>query len=362
MLWFFLACTQSKDLVDSAESTPDLTAPWTGYAFDEEGPFSVGHIRVSHRYNPIIDQPSRDIEIDIWYPTTDTNGDPAQYLYGVDAQALSEASIAESVHSNGYPIHLHSHGYRGFGSTSANMMRYFASHGWISIAPNHTNNLLGDHESPLAVSHFIHRQLDLQESLDVLASHPDFSSLQLENVLMSGHSFGASYSTWGAGGASYDNINYLCDTGDGLEDGAELCTETEREIFLSGDLTEQRIQAMIPMAGTIRTTFFGDTGHMTIDKPILFLSGTEDGHESAQQHATNMTDLDFLWLSLEGGCHQSFALGQCSTLDADLGFQIINAYTMAFARSTILEEESTVIQSWLDGSIQSYPEATIHTQ
>ena len=43
-------------------------------------------------------------------------------------------------------------------------MRYFASHGWIAIAPNHTNNLLADHVDPLPTEHFIHRSLDLKYS------------------------------------------------------------------------------------------------------------------------------------------------------------------------------------------------------
>jgi len=359
MLIFLLACAEKTSPLDSAVSNQTENPPWLDYAFQEPGPFPIGHMRITHQYTPISTQPAREIEIDIWYPTSETSGDPAQYIYGTDPLAFSDASPAKAVHHNGYPVHLHSHGYRGFGATSANLMRYFASHGWVSIAPNHTNNLLGDHQSPLPVSHFIHRQLDLQESLTLLETLPEFDTIQIHNVLMSGHSFGASYSTWGIGGASYDNANYLCDTGDGLEDGAELCTDIEREWLLSGNLADPRIQAIIPMAGTIRTTFFGDTGHQSVNTPILFLSGTEDGHASAQQHAENMAELDFLWLSLEGGCHQSFALGQCSTLDVELGFQIVNAYTMAFARKTILQEDNATISSWLDGSIQAYSEATL---
>ena len=75
----------------------------------------------------------------------------------------------------------------------------------------------------------------------------------MNNVLMSGHSFGASYSTWGISGASYDQIEQSCETGDGLEEGS--CSNQELSIFTSGMLSDDRIKAALPLAGTIRKTF-----------------------------------------------------------------------------------------------------------
>ena len=51
------------------------------------------------------------------------------YVYGIDEDVFENATIADSVHFGGYPIHLHSHGYQGWGATSAFLMRYFVSHG-----------------------------------------------------------------------------------------------------------------------------------------------------------------------------------------------------------------------------------------
>ena len=73
-----------------------------------------------------------------------------------------------------------------------------------------------------------------------------------------------------------------------------------------------------------------------------------------------MSELDFLWLSLEGGCHQTFALGQCSTLDVELGFSIVSSYTLAFARNKLLQDKTTSIQDWLEGNTQPYAQAIIH--
>lgn len=262
MILFLLACTENKEKHPLSDTHPI----WTEYDAQEPGPFHVGHIQITHSYRPIEGADPREIIIDIWYPSEEDDGEPAQYLYGIDPLAFEEASIGESIHEGGYPIHLHSHGYRGWGATSSNLMIHFASHGWISIAPNHSENLLSDHESPLPVAHYIHRPLDLQESLNVLGGLEMFDSIQQNNVLMSGHSFGAGYSTWGIAGATYAEASNFCNTGAGLEDESLRCTETERELFLSGALVDSRITALVPMAGTIRSTFFGDTGHESVEK------------------------------------------------------------------------------------------------
>lgn len=256
LIGLFGSCTgeqvQTETSKDSDTSLQEIDlAPYTDF-----GAFHVGHKQIEHTYTPLEGRPERTIVIDIWYPTADVEGEMGTYVYGIDEEVFENATIADSIHFGGYPIHLHSHGYQGWGATSAFLMRYFASHGWIAIAPNHTNNLLADHVDPLPTEHFIHRPLDLKYSLDVVAESDLFleRDLQIENVFMSGHSFGASYSTWGIAGASYDQIEESCETGNGLEEGN--CSDQELSIFTSGMLSDDRIKAALPLAGTIRKTFF----------------------------------------------------------------------------------------------------------
>ena len=49
-----------------------------------------------------------------------------------------------------------------------------------------------------------------------------------------------------------------------------------------------------------------------------------------------MGAIDFAWVELDGGCHQTFALGGCNTLDTDLGFHVVQTVLVAFARHTVL--------------------------
>lgn len=352
------ACSGGKD----STATPDDSGgsaqgpDWRTFDAEVSGPFAVGHVTLTHTYTAFEGDTPRTIPIDVWYPTTDTSGTPASYYLGTDELAFEDAALAPSIYPDGYPVHIHSHGYQGWGATSAFLMRHFASHGWIAVAPNHVGNLLADTVEPLHTAHYIHRPRDIQESLDALLD--TFSDTDVSRVVLSGHSFGAAYTTWANGGAGFDNVEQACETGEGIPAGS--CTPEELAAFTSGTLSDSRVAAIIPMAGSVRETFFGTTGYQTVQGPVMFLSGTKDNPESAQQHWDTATGIPFTWVSLEGGCHQTFALGTCDTLDPALGYTIVQTYTLAFARQQILGD--TRYADLLDTTTQPWPEATAQTR
>ncbi len=318
-----------------------------------DGPFAVGfRVQDVTWTSPESGEP-RTIKVNIWYPTLTTEGEPAVYL-GVraftDEEVVVGAPPADPVYPAGYPVHAHSHGFQGFGGTSADLMRHFASHGWLAVAPDHTNNTLSDHRDPLPTAHYFHRPLDIRVALDTIEALPDGDPLagkaDTSRVLLSGHSFGA-YTTWVTGGASLDLevIRQRCESGDIPEGG---CTEAELEI-LASDLSDARVVATLPMAGTLRTNFFGEQGHRDIKGPVFFMSGSEDKVGAEEQFAL-VDGIDLTWIELEGGCHQTFALGFCNTLDPQEGFTIVNTFALSFARHLILADDSPATLAILDGS------------
>lgn len=355
-LLLIIACTVSKDRDSGADAVVD-GMDWAAWAPEDRGPFNVGHIQIQHTYQPLSDQPERTIPIEIWYPTEATTGDVATYFIGVDEGVFSNATPAVPIYEAGYPVHLSSHGYQGWGANSAFLMSHFASHGWVVVAPNHINNTLIDHASPLPVNHFVHRPKDLIESLNVLEGLDWEHPVDTQNVLMSGHSFGASYSTWGLAGASYDGVDSVCLEGIGLEDSTARCTDTEYAALSSGALNDSRITAAIPMAGTDRKTFFGAEGYKAVEVPVFFISGTEDGQAGNQAHFEDVTGIDFRWLSIEDACHQSFTVGGCATLEAERAFDILNHYVLAFGRQQILGDTSQ--DPLLSGAVQPWTEASL---
>ena len=54
-----------------------------------------------------------------------------------------------------------------FGGDAAHMHRRFASHGWVVLATDHTDNMLTDSvDGDIPTSVYIHRPQDLSEALD----------------------------------------------------------------------------------------------------------------------------------------------------------------------------------------------------
>lgn len=351
MLWvsLFLGCAaKDADTADGSAST--ATPNPLDWSVHEPGPFSTGFQSWDVTYRPLEDGAERTVQLNLWYPTDDDSGPAAEYSVGIDAESIANALPSAPAHEGGFPVHAYSHGYRGYGEASAFMSRYLASHGWVTVAPNHTNNTIMDHEDPLPSAHYYQRPLDVRAVLDALEAlpedHPLAGQLRTDKVVLSGHSFGA-YTTWAALGAAYDltNVAEMCATGEGIHDDG--CTPEEEAVFAT-DLSDDRIAASLPMAGTLRRTWFGEQGEASVNGPVLFMGGTNDDVGQAAQF-DGMGAIDFTWMEIDGGCHQTFALGSCGTLSREEGFGIVQTVALAWARHTILADQSVPTMSVLTG-------------
>lgn len=340
------ACSNHTVPADSSDTLDPMS--WSVQAM---GTYNIGYQQWDHEYlDPVLGS-TRVINVGVWYPTTDASGESAVYLDGLyrDDEAFLGAEVAPPAFQAGFPVHVYSHGDRGWGAASENMMRFFASHGWVAVAPDHTGNTLLQSEDPRPTAHYIHRPLDIQESLNALEALPKtnpLSQANTEKVLMSGHSFGA-FTVWATSGAVFDETT-LGDQCQALPQGQ--CSPAETAFFLSGNLHDARVAAGITMAGSLRRGFFGDEGHKFLTVPMLLMSGTEDLEGTAESWPTLQDMTQVSWLELEGGCHQTFAAGICSTLDPDLGFFLINAYALALGRRSVLDDQSDEVESLLSGS------------
>ncbi|MCB9506593.1 MAG: hypothetical protein H6700_10215 [Myxococcales bacterium] len=345
------------DTDDDADSAADAEVGPTidplGWALGDPGPFSVGYRRYTLTYDRPDVAEQRTITVNVWYPTDEPSHVPVAYLDTFqDRDSNLDSPPAPPVYPSGrYPVHLHSHGFQGFGGTSAFLMRHFASHGWLAIAPDHTGNTLLDHRDPLATSHYFLKEIDLSESLDLLDELPNEDPLHgladTSRVVVSGHSFGV-YATWAISGATFDMdvIRDECASG-GVPSGT--CTDAELAVFEAG-VADPRVVATIGLAGSYRASWFGDSGYTTLQGPFLSLSGSEDGVGADEQFATVGDSVPLWWVLLEGGCHQTFALGGCPTLDTLVGWRIVSTYSLAFARHFLLGDAGTAVTDVLDGT------------
>jgi len=351
-----LACSAGKN----DEGSADGPLAWSVM---DAGPFAVGHRLLETRY----DDPARStvtLPVDVWYPTDDTDGEPAVYFNIVeDEYAFSGASLAASVYDAGHPVLIFSHGSNLYGGSSSYLMRHFASHGWIVAAPTHVGNTMtefgdGECESDIAscrsLEVWYQRPQNTMAALDALAEGADFAGLaHTDDVVIAGFSYGG-YDNWARAGAVIERstIEAACEAG--AFDGG--CIERGIDA-LAMDFSDDRIRAVIPIAGAHEFPF-GETGREDLTVPVMQMSGTED-HDNPQWVWDNSSGTQLHWVSIENGCHQMFSLGGCPDIEAEEGFDMIEAYTFAFARHHLLGDEGEETMGLLDGTLQPWSTVSV---
>ncbi len=350
------ADSQQTDDTDDVGPPPE----WLGWPVDAPGPYGAGYRTVEVTYEPDGAPSPRTLKVSLWYPTEDESGADVAYLdIFYDDDVFLDASLAPPVHGETYPVHLHSHGHLGFAGSSPFLMRHFATHGWVVIAPDHTNNTLVDNIDPRPAWMYSVRGQDLSATLDAMGELPSddplAGKLALDAVIGSGHSFGG-YTLFGVAGATFDvaAIDAGCADGSGP---AGVCSAEESAAFHAG-VVDARVVAAMPLAAG-NHALYGAAGLADVAVPVLMMSGDDD------QSVQNATEGDPIWAALPapairvdvaGGCHQLWALGGCELIsDAD-GLPIVDAYTMAFARHHLLGDASNAA---LLGGSEVYGEAHV---
>lgn len=335
----------------------------------ERGPYGLGYRTLEATYTTPLGT-TRTIPVSIWYPTEDDlgagPGDEVRYdnLFTHET-AIANAAPAASVHADGYPVLVHSHGHWGVAGGVAFWADRMVSQGWVVVAPGHVGNTFAEGfpnfsgDSPTA--HYIERPEDVSAALDAVdAAGVLDGAIQLDAVGLSGHSRGA-YTAWSAGGATFDPValDAAC-AGTSSDFPTRSCTAEESAVFLSGELVDDRFQAVLTLDGGIRG-LFGDTGHTTMNGPVMAMSKPDDGG-SDQAEFDQVDGLDYTWISVAGACHESFnlgievsTLGPCETLAQDRGWDITATYAFAFFRRHLLDDDGAELVSILDGSVEVDP-------
>lgn len=160
----------------------------------QPGPYGVGVRRVTFvKESAFIPGEQRTLRTDIWYPGPPGSGPIPQMPGG-----QGNAPLAEGL--GNLPVLMFSHGSCGFPAQSIALTPYFASYGFIVVAPPHPGNMINEIltcGSQAAVTQsFVERPADVRFVLDqmlALNEDPDsffFGAIDPDRIGMSGHSFG----------------------------------------------------------------------------------------------------------------------------------------------------------------------------
>lgn len=338
------------------DTSPDSSIPYPSgdplsWPVDQPGPFHVGYRSFPFDYVPPGQTEMRHSVLHLWYPTLASAGRHPRYgMVFTDNAAYVDAPLAASPWSDGqFPLEVHSHGWQAFGGSSWPILDDFVSHGWVVVAPEHTGSLLSAYDDPRPIAHYYERPTDISTAIDLVrdlpAGDPLHGLVHTDRVFMTGHSFGV-HTVWGITGATFDVPTIMA-----TFSPAGAWTDAELDVFRAG-VADPRVVAAAPIAGRIDQDFFGAHGHESVTVPLMLLTGTMDSVDGQAELAHVAPPVDFRWVSIEGACHNSFAVtGLCAggTPDADV-IHMASAYILSFARVHLLGDTDALANGIVDGT------------
>lgn len=349
---------------------PELTK-----AVTERGQYNVGYRTWTVEYDPRGDGEDklRKIDVAVWYPTLRKDGPSAQYYNGLITreEVIAQPKVAPVEKA---PLFVFSHGSGSIPEQSIFMTEYFASHGWIVVAPTHVGNTVAEGFN-VTFEVALYRPQDITATLDYIDELPEDDPIGrrlTDNVLMSGHSFGG-YTTFANAGAEYsiERLRRRCNSNETDSEACEAFQETDSfpQVFDEG-FEDDRIDVAIPQAPPGAEAFH--TGLGKLDIPTMLFTGGID------KTLPNDEQGDPIWRFMAGPQHRRVHLpkgGHFTFSDAceffggqarirkdgcedynipyERAHQIVNAYSMAFARFHLDLEKQQRAEKIIDGDI--YP-------
>lgn len=288
-----LGCTPTDETdpgdTDITEVLPTDEAGWIA-RFEARGPWSVGSRETAVSYPDPASDGTRTNRLVLWYPTPATSGAKATYLGPRGAKdVLLDVPVADGA----FPLMMFSHGYQGDVDNGTNLMAWFASHGWIVGAVEHTGNTLASGDD-VGTEIYLRRGPDLTTAIDhLLTVDPVASLIDEERILATGHSFG-NYTLLSLAGAVWDVEGWdaSCEGGS----THRICSDWSAEVAvqLAQDLSDPRIDAFISFAGSGFEPYGADK-LAAVGSPWLQLSGALDSS------VPNETVSDPLWAAFPPG-------------------------------------------------------------
>ncbi len=365
----------SPDSADSADTTTvrDWSAP---------GPYRVGFRTSSVTYDPTDGSAARTLRLVAWYPTTATTGDAVAYQGILPAPGVLGNAPPADIGPR--PMLVFSHGNTSFAEQSIFLTEFFASHGYLVVAPDHTGNTFGSGGS-VGIFHWrpddLRGVLDYVEALSTETSPTSdpfapLAAMVSDKIVVAGHSFGG-YTALAAAGGQWDVDLLLayCTSNSLPLNGCAAVADNEA-LYRTGFL-DPRVDAIIPMTpGAV--LLFGTDGLDAITVPTLLMTAAMDST------TPNSSDGDPAWEGLKKRAHNvrldfatagHFTFSDACSLaaigvpvgEADgcgAGFippadaqKAINAYALAFAELHLAGDASG--QDLLDGTRTIEPDITL---
>lgn len=287
----------------------------------------------------------RTLPLTIWYPTLDTSGTTTRFN-PIQRDGLSFLNASVAAPRRPAPLMVYSHGDRAWGGSAHRLARQFVNNGWIVVAADHIGSTLLENYDPRPGEYEIVRAYDVQAVIDYMENlppeHPLHGLVRTDEVYLTGHSYGGR-TAWLSSGVTLDM--------DAIAADCAGCTQGQLDAFALYR-PDERIIAIAPFAGDLRTNRASAAGYATVEMPVLFMTGTNDG-DGGMPMFERAALADVTWIQFQGGCHESFTgTLTCDTLDLDASVEATATYLIAFGEVHVRHSSNPAMQAIVDGTTE----------
>ena len=365
-----------EDMAMESEYLEIPPGPWD---ITQKGPFNVGYTVTEMTYKIRPTMEDRKLKVVFWYPTKVKLMRRASYFNGLlrrDNLTFDNPELTDEPAT--FPVLIFSHGNGSIAEQSYFQSEHFASHGWVVVAPYHTNNTIEDNPSAINYGSAVERPQDISALIDWMEELPEreklHGRLNLDQIAMSGHSFGA-FTTMAMVGAEFavDELLGECERMEvdgNYDETCELFSEDSIELFKEG-FYEPRIKAAVPHTPGIHYVF-RDEGMVGVKTPTMLMTA---GRDRALPNAENGDPMfaamvgdharfdipnagHFTYSNmcgLLGGIEQAANDGCNDTfIEESIALPIINHYTMAWIHYHLFGD--TQHEALIRGEVRPYDE------
>lgn len=358
--------------IQLAQAYPIVAQRPDAPAYAKRGKYIVGTRELR------IDDPSRPLDVAVWYPATNPERKKVEATYRFLAlsgtgQALRDA--APDLGGGPYPLIVFSHGLSGAKYQSIFYVEHLASHGFVVIAADHPGSTFGSITAESVQESFALRPLEVlrQIAFAETLNGPDgvlAGAIDLTHIGVTGHSFGG-YTSIAAGGARFDfsllrekctaqlsadeRREANCATLESADALATLRGLSETPQGLWPATSHPNIKAIVLLAPSSAPAF-GSAGLATVTTPTMIIVGSKDSATVPERNAYPMyqgiSSTTKAQVVLENADHYIFVdecipalilLGQyrrCSDSVWDMGraHDLTNHFATAFLLRTLRDD------------------------
>jgi predicted dienelactone hydrolase len=298
-----------NDSVDQFDLTPMSL-------LNQTGPFNVGTKDVT-----FTSPRGHELTVQIWYPTMDLEGEKVVYDKTFGGSAFDDAT-PDCTETR--PVTVYSHGFPSIRWGSSFLMSNLASHGFISIAPDHPHMSIWDADIDYLHEAILAMPLDVKDSYNWLSGKSQETSPfedcinPAEGYAVIGQSTGG-YNSMMLAGAEI----LLTDLEERCTNGDEIICKIKDEWLLNYggeyiNFQDERIWGVVllsPWNGSIL-----DDGISQVDKPVFILSGNMDETTTiieVNKTANSLGNSLINYAILNNSGHYAFAPIGCAAYGCD---------------------------------------------